>query len=124
VSTISSKLFARKYPVIRLKSGQTMLNSNLNACVALGVFGYDTPPLVLIPNAGQTRDQECSFLEHEFVHVNQALLDCYPVADGMFQDDPLDGLLKYAREEHDANYLQLFRWPEIYESGDAEIRSG
>lgn len=79
-----------------------------------------SPPLVLIPNAAEAlkNNTSLSILEHEFVHVNQAISGTFPDSPKGAAEEVLEGILSLTRSEYEANLLQLTRWPQLY------VRSG
>ena len=82
-----------------------------------GLFAFQTPPLVYVPSSKRRLRNTAflSILEHEFVHINQALLDRYPkdVADTS-TDELVRHFLERMRAEYEANFVQLVRWPHLY----------
>ena len=56
-----------------------------------------------------------SVLEHEFVHINQALLGVFPnESSGGRAKNLVADFLAYTRAEYEANVLQLTQWPCLY----------
>lgn len=78
--------------------------------VFLGII--DSPPAVIIPEGKSFKSQKMrSILEHEFVHVNQAILGCIPSNFEHGDGDLCQEILDYTLGEYEANFLQLARWP-------------
>lgn len=74
------------------------------------------PPFVLL-SAARTASRgrfSDSVLEHEFVHVNQAIRGVLPDAPEGGAEDLVENLLQVTRAEYEANLIQLTRWPEFY----------
>ena len=72
------------------------------------------PPLVYLPDSKRRARSEAfrSVVEHEFVHVNQALLGTFPdEPSGRRAADLLDQLLSRTTAEYEAGFLQLVQWP-------------
>ena len=72
------------------------------------------PPLVFLPQSKRrARSSEFrSIVEHEIVHINQALLGMFPEAPVQDTAEGLLGhLVAHASAEYDACFLQLVRWP-------------
>ena len=75
-----------------------------------------SPPLVLVPSA-KRRTKTTAFrsvIEHEFAHVNQAILGRFPDSAG-FAKKVIPTLSAHTWAEYEANFIQLFRWPQLFE---------
>ncbi len=75
------------------------------------------PPLVFVPHSRRhARSREhVSILEHEFVHINQAILGTFPIGpSGSSAEDLLQDHFDRLRFEYEANFIQLVRWPEQF----------
>ncbi|MDY0003822.1 MAG: hypothetical protein RBU30_21170 [Polyangia bacterium] len=79
--------------------------------------GGRLPPLVFIPTS-RRRARNSAFLsvvEHEIVHVNQAILGAAPEPPkGSGVEELLDFFVKLAAAEYEANFIQLVQWPETF----------
>src|SRR2546425_6264389 len=116
-----SELFGAEYLVAYVDSEWLRRVAPESDAIASPTLGPDLnsapPPLVLVPEA-RARSRSESFrsvLEHEFVHINQALLGVFPYesAGGRAKNLVAD-FLAYTRAEYEANILQLTRWPRLY----------
>ncbi|MFH0900064.1 MAG: hypothetical protein V2A73_05490 [Pseudomonadota bacterium] len=75
------------------------------------------PPVVLVPaDRIHARSQRFrSVIEHEFVHVCQALLGLLPgSARGRAAGGAFESFFSIMRAEYQANLLQLTKWPALY----------
>ena len=116
-----SELFGPEYLVAYVDSEWLRRVAPESDAIASPMLGPDLnsapPPLVLVPEA-RARSRSESFrsvLEHEFVHINQALLGVFPYesAGGRAKNLVAD-FLAYTRAEYEANVLQLTQWPRLY----------
>jgi hypothetical protein len=74
-----------------------------------------TPPLVFIPDSKRRARSNAfrSVVEHEIVHVNQAILETFPEPPtGRRAEDLLDFFLGLAIAEYEASLVQITRWTE------------
>ena len=73
------------------------------------------PPLLVFVPHDRLRSRSEIFravLEHEFVHVNQAILGLFPVRKlALRAEDLLDDFWAHATAEYEACVVQLTRWP-------------
>jgi hypothetical protein len=85
IELLPSKVFGRKYLVgFHKKEYMTQIAPHCNAIASTSISFIDqaSPPLVLIPGRTVPESRQFSFiLEHEFVHVNQAILGRFPNLD-------------------------------------------
>jgi len=78
---------------------------------------YYIPPLVLVPRRQMRFCTEMfrSILEHELVHVNQAIRGTLPFREPQAElDAAISTFFGVVRSEFDANLLQLARWPKFF----------
>jgi hypothetical protein len=72
------------------------------------------PPVVLLPVASK-HSKDAYFktiIEHEFVHVNQAIRGRFPGEPKGTAAELLENLVESTRAEYEANFIQYARWPE------------
>ncbi len=81
-----------------------------------GTFLVTVPPLVMIPESRKRLRNRAfrSVIEHEIVHVNQAIRGVYPLGPGPGVQGLLDEYQGRVRMEYQANLLQLAHWPDHY----------
>ena len=114
---MTSKTFGQKYLVgfiTRDWMAQIAPHCNAIASPSVSFIDLSSPPLVLIPGSTLPRGRQFSFiLEHEFVHVNQAILGRFPnlsiceLSEGaMFLE-----LINVVQAEFEANFIQLVHDP-------------
>lgn len=118
-----SALFKKKYLVAYVKPEWLKKQASecdaiaSNELILLGGFAH-APPLVLISeNQKGCKDAKFrSIMEHEFVHVNQALMGSVSPSKKSIEsaDDLLKHLFETTRNEYEANYIQLVNWPSFY----------
>ena len=75
------------------------------------------PPLIFVPETASGRRDSAfvSVLEHETVHINQALLGTFPDwPTGRSAEDMTGSFFSHTRSEYEAEVLQLTRWPQLY----------
>lgn len=75
------------------------------------------PPLVFIPDSKRRARSNAfrSVVEHEFVHVNQAILGTFPELPlGRRAEDLLDFFVGLFTAEHEASFLQISRWTDTF----------
>lgn len=87
-------------------------------------FGIKGPPIILLPEHGLRRKSRghLSVIEHEIVHINQAILGCFPAR--VFPNNPnraLGTFISFVIAEYQANNLQLTRWPTLYPHREVDI---
>lgn len=112
-----SILFGRDYLIVYVDT--IWLREVVPDCTAItaAVKGSHEPPLVLASAHRMRRKcaRFCAVLEHEYVHVNQALL-------GQFSADEWSGTAKAIlsrlfsdmRAEYEANVIELIHWPQFH----------
>jgi hypothetical protein len=92
------------------------------ACNAVATDGFEFngikgPPIVVLRDGGHVyeHDDFRSILEHEMVHVNQALLGRFPGR--TFPENPRHAfatMMTVLMAEYQANVLQLTKWPKLF----------
>jgi hypothetical protein len=85
------------------------------AAAAAGVicFNLTSPPLVIAPKS-KSRSKSKQFqmtLEHEFAHVNQAILGNFPEK-GSFSKNLVPALIDHVLAEYQAYYIEFSYFPE------------
>jgi len=78
-------------------------------------FNLQSPPLVVVPesNSRSKNSKFLSILEHEFVHVNQAILNNFPETNS-FSKKPINIMMSYALAEYQAYFIQYSHFPESH----------
>lgn len=114
---MGSELFpGRQYLVAHARRewlAKTAPHCNAIAVPECRIGPYCSPPMVFVPERSKITSHSRAILEHEFVHVNQALLNRFPGSDD-FRKDPVAALMKFMRTEFEANILELARYPEEF----------
>ena len=124
LNVIRSELFGREYLVAYVDSdwlGSLAPYCDAVATPELNMGRFLSPPMVLAPET-KSRSKGVIFrstLEHEFVHVNQAILGRFPELNGI-KNRPFQCFLEHVQAEYEANFLQLFRWPKLYSKAKAQ----
>lgn len=119
ISFMESDLFDCEFLVGRV--GQTWFETTAPGCNAIAttslqVSEISSPPIVLLPlgrRVFKRGSADHSIIEHEFVHICQAIRGIFP---GNFEnaDSPLDlQFTDYVRAEFEANFLQLMLCPKL-----------
>lgn len=74
------------------------------------------PPFVLLSETTKKSKSRFfeSVLEHEFVHVNQAIRGAFPASPKGAAKELAENILQVTRAEYEANLIQLTRWPQFY----------
>lgn len=114
-----SKYFKRRYLVAfvdRKWLVQIAPECDAIASTSLIHLGFASPPLVLVPGRSVPRRRGfSSIMEHEFVHVNQGIVDEFPGLDSCKMDDgPLfRELMKHTQAEYEAHFVQLVHDPTL-----------
>lgn len=97
----------------------TVVNLRLDSC--------SPPPFVLLSETTKKSKGRFfkSVLEHEFVHVNQAIRGTFPASPKGAAKELVENLLQVTRAEYEANLIQLTRWPQFYfQKVPAHLREG
>ena len=116
---VKSKLFNREYLVaLADRSWLQKIAPRTDAIATDSMTFIDLvlPPVVLVPNFKSlpvTRKFR-SILEHEFVHINQAILGRFHKGFGGSAPNLLDALVKYTFCEYEANLIQLSHFPKVF----------
>ena len=112
-SMYSSKFFKRKYFILSVDQvwfDQIAPHCDAVATSSLSHLGTTAPPLVVVPGSGIPKSRKFkSVLEHEIVHVNQALLSEFPNLDActLQVKQIFPELMSYTKMEFEANFIQL-----------------
>jgi hypothetical protein len=119
---VESQIFKRKYLVAYANDNwfsTTAPKCDAVATPSIQSFGFNSPPLVIIPESKsrQKNNYFLSILEHEFVHVNQAILDIFPSASN-FSKKPIPTLLNFTLSEYQAYFLQYYYFPASFEQAE------
>jgi len=82
----------------------------------LRLAALSPPPFVLLSETKKKSKGPFfrSVLEHEFVHVNQAIRGAFPPSPKGKAKDLVENILQVTRAEYEANLIQLARWPHLY----------
>ena len=74
------------------------------------------PPFVLLSETKKKSKGPFfrSVLEHEFVHVNQAIRGTFPASPKGTAKELVENIFQVTRAEYEANLIQLTRWPHLY----------
>jgi hypothetical protein len=121
-----SELFQQPYLVQYVEDlwfDQTAPGSDAIASVNVS-DSHEVPPLVLVPDRRKRSRSKAfvSILEHEVVHVNQAIRGCFPQRKEHRSLKPaLTAFYSIVRSEFDANTLQLTRWPKLFPHARASL---
>lgn len=118
VELIHSDLFDRKYLVGFVNQSwlaKTAPGCNAIATPCLEIGELKSPPIVLVGSISILKRNSSlhSILEHEFVHVNQALNDDFPSNLTNPNANLTDQFIRYVFAEYQANFLQLETWPKL-----------
>jgi hypothetical protein len=88
-----------------------------NAATTPSLLSYNlpSPPLVIVSeiNSRAKNKNFLSILEHEFVHVNQAIQNNFPDTSN-FSHEPFRLLINYTFAEYQAYFIQYYHFPEVY----------
>lgn len=117
-----SRLFKRTYYVAWLPDDafHALFGPTLDAVADPGAPEYVVPRPALVYAPGSMRSNRSprftSILEHEFIHINQALRDPSVMLVKRVPSGPqlLGDLLGTTHHEFCANYIQGHRWPEAH----------
>ena len=107
-----SVLFRREYLLAHVDT--QVLGVIAPECDAIATV-LSTVPLILVPTSRRWRRSQrfVSILEHEVVHVNQALLGTVLGASSPASSkaEAVDSFFEMVRVEYEANFIQLATWP-------------
>jgi hypothetical protein len=113
-----SRLFGRRYLVAHVEAAWYDAASPASDAITSTLSGIDAlPPLVIVPRQRRRRRTERvrSILEHEFVHINQAILGTLlPSARGSAARRLANAFFTRFRSEFEAHLLQVTRWPDLF----------
>ncbi len=114
---LDSVLFRKKYLIGFVEDGWFAGDFPGHDAVACVVRNDVIPPLALIPRKRMRSRSEVfhSILEHELIHVNQAIKGTLPSREPKEQlRGAISAFFDVVRSEYDANFLQLARWPGLF----------
>jgi hypothetical protein len=112
-----SVLFERDYLIAWVDPGwlqQVAPGCDAIASVLQPILAFTPPPLVIVPsNLRRSRSEKfVSILEHEIVHINQALCSVFRAdAPASSVDDFLGNFYQHMIVEFEANFVQGATWP-------------
>jgi hypothetical protein len=119
-----SSLYNKPYLVALINSdyfSSSLVDYDAAAIKSLSVFmGIESPPLVLIAGVESFSKKEHyrSILEHEFTHINQAILNEFPrtidCKKGMKIGVLYEIFLENIKVEYQANFIQLSSYPALF----------
>lgn len=116
---VKSKLFKREFLVgyaTKTWINEVAPGCNAIATTSIKLGGLESPPIVLVPaqyKINQT-EENLSILEHEFVHICQAINGKFPSDFNEKSKDLIGIYIKNCQAEYQANYLQLTKWPYLF----------
>lgn len=118
IELITSDLFRRDYLVGFVNSSwlyEMAPGCNAVATPSLEIGKLKSPPIVLVAaNTSLKKNSNLhSIIEHEFVHVNQALNNHFPSNFENTKIDLTEQFIHYVYSEYEANFLQLEFWPKL-----------
>jgi hypothetical protein len=116
-----SRLFRRRYLVACVDASWYRAAAPASDAITSTVSGVGAlPPLVIVPHVPARRRSEHfrSIIEHEFVHINQAILGMLlPAARGPAAHRLANAFFTRCRSEFEAHLLQATRWPGVFPHG-------
>lgn len=113
-----SDLFSQDYLigfVARDWLAMTAPGCNAIATMSLEIGKLSSPPIVLVAGKRNLKKNSSfqSIIEHEFVHINQALIGQFPTNFESDKTDLCQQFVNYVYAEYEANFLQLEYWPKL-----------
>jgi hypothetical protein len=121
---IKSDLFEQRYLVASINSdffSSSHVSFDAAAIKCLSpIMNVESPPLVLIERIEKKSKEENyrSILEHEFIHINQAILKKFPKPIEMNESTNINSLyeifLDNIKAEYQANFIQLSNYPKLF----------
>lgn len=113
-----SRLFARHYLVAHVEASWYGTAAPASDAFTSTLSGIDAlPPLVIVPHQRRRERSERfrSIIEHEFVHINQAILGTLlPPLRGQASRRVASVFFSRFRSEFEAHMLQVIRWPGFF----------
>jgi hypothetical protein len=113
-----SRLFGRHYLVASVEASWYRAVAPASDAITSTLSGIGAlPPLVIVPHRrrGQPTERFRSILEHEFVHLNQAMLGTLlPSPHGPPARRLAGVFFSRFRSEFEAHRLQVTRWPRLF----------
>lgn len=118
IELIYSDLFRRDYLVGFVSTSwlhKVAPGCNAVATPSLEIGKLKSPPIVLVAaNKDLKKNSNLhSIIEHEFVHVNQALNNNFPSNFENTKIDLIEQFIHYVHAEYEANFLKLEFWPKL-----------
>ncbi len=115
LSMRQSKIFNKKYLVASFDEAYFQsICPNLDAAAtpSLDFLSVSSPPLVIIPDSKKSNRTPhfLSVLEHEFVHINQAIVGRYPETN--FGTENIKKLVDLTFAEYQAYFIENFNYPD------------
>lgn len=110
---VQSKLFKKKYLVAFVSKAwfrQIAAHCNAVASPSLSFLDLASPPLIVVPGKSIPKSKGfSSIVEHEFVHVNQAIFGRFPSIDvcELKEDALFEEIINVTHAEFEANFIQL-----------------
>jgi len=121
---VPSQIFNREYLVAYVTNDWFLSAAHKCDAVAttsLEIYNLASPPLVIAPesNSRLKNNYFLSILEHEFVHINQAILNNFPATNN-YSKKPFPTLINHTLAEYQANFIQYYYFPEAYQKIEKE----
>jgi len=116
-----SLLFERRYLVAYVEASWYRAVAPASDALTSTLSGVDAlPPLVIVPHQRRRPRSERfrAIIEHEFVHINQAILGTLlPSSRGSARQRLANLFFTRLRNEYEAHLLQVLRWPRFFPHG-------
>jgi hypothetical protein len=115
-----SLLFGRRYLVAYVEAPWYHAVAPASEAMTSTLSGVDSrPPLVIVPHQRRPRSERFrAIIEHEFVHINQAILGTLlPSPHGSARQRLANLFFTRLRNEYEAHLLQAIRWPQAFPHG-------
>jgi hypothetical protein len=116
-----SVLFRRRYLVAWVEPSWYHTVAPASDALTSTLSGTDAlPPLVIVPHRRRPPRSERfrAIIEHEFVHINQAILGTLlPSPRGTARERLANVFFTRWRSEYEAHALQVIRWPQFFPHG-------
>jgi hypothetical protein len=107
-----SLLFGRHYLVAYVEASWYHAVAPASDAMTSTLSGVDAPPLVIVPHQRRRSERFREIIEHEFVHINQAILGrLLPSPRGSARQRLANLFFTRFRNEYEAHLLQAMRWP-------------
>jgi len=116
-----SVLFGRRYLVAYVEASWYHAVAPASDAMTSTLSGVNAlPPLVIVPHRRRRPRSErfSAIIEHEFVHINQAILGTFlPSPRGSARQRLDNVFFTRMRTEYEAHVLQVMRWPQFFPHG-------